>query len=230
MAILTHSGRAALAASVKNEVLHLALGRGQPWWDSTAQITAAFDAQGRIALPHAPIAQIAVKSANGQTTYAAGQDYAADAQQGLITRLDTGQIAPGASVRLEIAYGRPTENVAATALLDEVCRRTVDEVYFVEPDPNGEIALATGRYRVSQAPTQHLFLRTKFDFGDAAGSTIREQAVFVGTQVQAGLPPGQRLFTPAEIASPGTLLLLEHAPPILRQASTRETFEFVLTF
>ena len=57
-----------------------------------------------------------------------------------------------------------------------------------------------------------------------------EQAVFVGTQVAAGLPPGQRLFVPSEIADPGVLLLIEHSPPIVRQASTRETFEFVLTF
>ncbi|MCX8018248.1 MAG: hypothetical protein N2690_10170, partial [Rhodocyclaceae bacterium] len=95
MAILTHSGRAALAAAVKNETLHLALGRGQPWWDTQATLERAFDAQGRIALPHAPVAQLVVKSPDGQTTYVAGQDYTLDAQQGVITRLSAGAIAAG---------------------------------------------------------------------------------------------------------------------------------------
>lgn len=230
MAILTHSGRAALAAAVKNETLHLALGRGEAWWDTAETLTATLDAAGRATLPHAPVASIVVKSADGSATYTAGQDYAVDAAAGVVTRIDAGAIPAEATLRLEVLYGRPAEDVTATALLDEVCRRTVDEVYFVVPDQNGEISLATGRYRISTDPTPHLFMRTKFDFGDAAGVTIREQAVFVGTQVVDGLPPGQRLFTPDQIAAPGVLLLIEHAAPIVRQASTRETFEFVLTF
>jgi len=230
MAILTHSGRAALAAAVKNEVLHLALGRGQSWWDSSETLAAAFDADNRIALPHAPIASVTVQSEDGSVTYTLGADYTVDAQAGTIARVASGAIAEGAVVRVEASYGRPTEEVTATALADEVCRRTADEVYFVTPDPDGEISLSTGRYRISPTPTPHLFIRTKFDFADAAGVTIREQALFVGTQVAEGLPPGQRLFVPAEVTDPGVLLLIEHSPPIVRQASTRETFEFVLTF
>lgn len=230
MAILTHSGRAALAAAVKNETLHLALGRGQSWWDTQATLERAFDAQGRISVPHAPVAQLVVKSSDGQTTYVAGQDYTLDAQQGVITRLSAGAIPAGATVALAVTYGRPSEPVEAAALLDEVCRRQVDEVYFVAPDANGEISLASGRWRVVTDPSPHLFLRTKFDFGDAVGVTVREQGVFVGTQAKPEVPVGQRLLTAADIAHPGTLLLLERCPPIVRQASTRETFEFILTF
>lgn len=230
MAILTHSGRAALAAAVKNETLHLAIGRGQTWWDTERQLTQAFDAADTIAVGHAPLVAVTVKSADGQTTYAAGQDYQVDAAAGTIRRMADGAIAAGQTVSVTATIGRPAEDVTATALMDEVCRRTVDEVYFVAPDPNGEISLSTGRYRISQTPTPHLFIRTKFDFGDAVGATIREQALFVGTETDPDLPPGQRLFTPDQLVSPGVLLLIEHTPSIVRQASTRETFEFVLTF
>ncbi len=36
MAILTASGRAALAAAIKQQTLHLALGEGDPLWDTSA--------------------------------------------------------------------------------------------------------------------------------------------------------------------------------------------------
>lgn len=160
MAVLTHSGRAALAAAVKEQTLFMAVGRGNPAWGDTP----------------------------------------------------------------------PPESVTAAALTDEVLRRRVTEVHFVAPDPDGEVSLATGRYRISATPTQHLFVRCKFDFQDAAGVVLREQAIFVGTQTNPSLPAGQMVFTPDQLINPGVLLLIEHSPPIHRQASTRETFEFVITF
>lgn len=230
MAILTHSGRAALAAAVKNETLHLAIGRGLPHWDTPQSVTAAFDDDDLLDTGFTHLSGVVVKSEDNATTYVAGSDYTVNAASGTLTRLDAGTIAPNATVRVEMTVGRPPENVAATALLDEIARRTVDECYFVSPDPDGEISLSTGRYRISATPTPHLFIRTKFDFTDALGATIREQAVFVGSEINPSLPPGQRYFTPDQVLSPGTLLLIEHTVPIVRQASTRDTFEFVLTF
>ena len=72
-------------------------------------------------------------------------------------------------------------------------------------------------------------MRIAYDFGDAPASIIREVAVFAGTQVQAGLPAGQRYFTPGQIVSPGTLVALERITPIHRSPATRETFEHVIT-
>lgn len=161
MAILTQSGRAALAAAIKAQTLHLAIGSGDPAWDTTS---------------------------------------------------------------------RPPEPVNATALLAEIGRRTVDEVHFVTPNSQGEIVVPTGRFNISATPTNHLFIRCRFDFEDAATSVVREQGLFVGTQVAAGLPAGLRYFTPAQIADPGILLVLQYSVPIVRQSSTRETFEFVTTF
>jgi hypothetical protein len=160
MAILTNSGRAALAAAVKAQSLHLALGSGDPAWD---------------------------------------------------------------------AGDRPPEDAAATTLLAEVGRRTVDEAAYVVADAAGTIIAPTGRYTLSAAPTNHLFIRVAFDMADAATATIREQGLFVGTVAAEGLPPGLRYFEPGQIADPGILLLLQRSVPIIRQPTTRETFEFVLT-
>ena len=121
------------------------------------------------------------------------------------------------------------EPIDATALVNEVGRRLVTQVQFVTEDPTGEIIVPTGRYTVSAAPTRHLLFRIAYDFGDAPASVIREVALFAGTEVQAGLPAGQRYFEPGQIVAPGTLVALERITPIHRSPATRETFEHVIT-
>jgi len=111
-----------------------------------------------------------------------------------------------------------------------VGRRVVDEVHFVTADPEGEIVVPTGRYRLSVDPTNHLFIRVRFDFEDAATSVVREQGLFVGCATDPALPIGQKFFVPSQITDPGILLVLQNSVPIVRQPSTRETFEFVVTF
>ena len=114
-------------------------------------------------------------------------------------------------------------------MVNEVGRRLVTQVQFVTEDPTGEIIVPTGRYTVSATPTRHLLFRIAYDFGDAPASVIREVALFAGTEVQAGLPAGQRYFEPGQIVAPGTLVALERITPIHRSPATRETFEHVIT-
>lgn len=159
MAILTTSGRVALAMSVSNEPIHLAWGSGDPDWDTT------------------PVA----------------------------------------------------ESISATALVAEVGRRIATSIRYCTPDVAGEIIVPNGRFAESADPTNHLFLRFNFDFIDAPLASIRELGIFIGTTVNAGLPPGQMYFLPADVLTPGTLLALERIPKITRSAAVRQSFEFVLT-
>jgi hypothetical protein len=160
MAILTSSGRAAVAASIKAMPLHLAWGAGLPSWDAAPE----------------------------------------------------------------------PEPVLATALQSEIGRRELTQSLFCVPDPNGEVIVPTGRFSISNEPTNNLYLRFNFDFADAAASDIREVGVFVGTVVKPGLPAGQKYFTLAELAQRGQLLALERLPKFTRNAAVRQTFEFVITF
>lgn len=230
MAILTASGRAALAAAIKQQTLHLALGLGDPLWDTAKEISTSFDASGVIALGVSPVSDVVITSLDGATIYLLDGDYAVQAREGLIQRLPASRIGADEMVTLRLKIGHPPERLEQTALLAEVGRRVVDEVHFVAAHSEGEIVVPTGRYRLSDTPTNHLFIRVRFDFEDVATSTIREQALFVGTVTDPALPVGQKLFTAAQIIDPGTLLVLQHSVPIVRQPSTRETFEFVVTF
>lgn len=160
MAILTNSGRVAMAKSVKAQALHLAWGSGDAAWDTTPQ----------------------------------------------------------------------PEQITATALLNEIGRRKVTYVAYCEPNEAGEIIVPTGRFSETLTPTKHLYMRYAFDFTDAPTSTIRELAVFVGTETDPDLPAGQMYFDPAQVVDPGTLLVIEHIAKFDRSASVRQTFEFVVTF
>lgn len=229
MAILTQSGRAAMAASIKVQPIHLAWGNGSDLWedDQASDITFSND---QITLPHAPIKELVVQSQDQQITYQAGIDYQVDSITGIIDRIDTGSILLDATVHVTYIIDTPPEETTATGLLNEVGRRTVDEVLFCVPDENGDLITPTGRFTASNEPTNNLHLRFTFDFEDSPTETIRELGIMVGTEMIDGLPAGQRYFSPAEIANPGILLVLEHSVPLVRTVATRETFSFVVTF
>lgn len=124
----------------------------------------------------------------------------------------------------------PAEDVAATALMSEVGRRKAFQVSHVAPDDAGDIVVPTGRFTPSNVPTGHLHLVFRFDFEDAANEVIRELGVFVGTQQKDTVPAGKLYLLPDELAETGALLLLEHIAPLYRNAASRQTVEFVISF
>ena len=229
MAILTQSGRAAMAASIKAQPIHLAWGNGREDWEDDRAGNYTF-ADDLISLGVNYIKDLVVKSQDEQTTYIEGVDYSADAVTGEITRINAGDIPIAGTVYITYNVDTPPEEVNATALLNEVGRRTVDEVLFCVPDPEGDLVTPTGRFTASDEPTNNLHMRFTFDFEDSPGEIIRELGIMVNTVVDELLPDGQRYFQGAEITDPGILLVLEHTVPLVRTAATRETFSFVVTF
>lgn len=159
-AVLTTSGRIAIATAIKARTAHLAWGTGDAGWGST---------------PPAPPAN-------------------------------------------------------ATALVAEIARRKATLVDYCAPDAEGDINVPEGRFSVSATPTNNLYFKFFFDFEEAVGSTIREQAIFLDTVAAAGVPGGQFYLLPADVATAGTLLVAQRTAPIVREITTRQLFEFVVTF
>ena len=122
------------------------------------------------------------------------------------------------------------ESVNDIALVSEIGRRIATSVRFCVPDEAGEIVVPTGRFRETVEPSRNIYLRFNFDFTDAPTSTIREVAVMVGSTTDPDLPAGQMYFEPADVLSPGTLLVLERTSKFDRSPSVRQSFEFVITF
>ena len=85
------------------------------------------------------------------------------------------------------------------------------------------------RYKISEAPTPYLYVRTNFNFEDASNAVIREIGVFLDSVPADGLPEGQQYFTVDQISDPGLLLAAQIiTPSIQRSPNVRQTVEFVL--
>jgi hypothetical protein len=132
----------------------------------------------------------------------------------------------------DVAWGNtpPAPPANATALLAEVGRRRANQVDYCAPDVNGVISVPEGKFSISPSPTSNLYFKFHFEFEDAVGSTVREQAIFLDTVEAGGVPAGQFYLTPAQVGQPGTLLVIERRAPIVREITTRQLFEFVVTF
>lgn len=213
MALLTKSGRTALAASLKAQPIHLAWGTGNPVWETAFEQTFTF-VEDRIQLPHAPVKNIIPP-----------EGCSVDAQTGIITR--TGS-SPD-TITIVYTVDTPAESMQATSLMNEVGRRVMDEVCFCEGDPDGLLVTPNGRFSATETPTNQLYFHCTFDFEDASTETIRELGIFIGTEIDSACPPGQRYFLPSQITHPGILLVVENTVPLIRTAATREAFSFVVT-
>ncbi|WP_264338870.1 hypothetical protein [Wolbachia endosymbiont (group A) of Cheilosia soror] len=228
MSILTQSGRAAIAASIREQPIYLAWGSGDPTWESSYKVEKTFVAGSKVNLDHHTIKDVRVFT--GQTTYQPSIDYIVNGSTGVIKRTENSSITANSAVTIEYTESTPPESITSQKLLNELGRRTADEVLFCTDDENGELITPSGRFRPSDVPTNNLFLKFTFDFTDAANQVIRELGVMVGTKVKEKVPPGQRYFEPKDIEDPGILLVLEHTVPLIRTSATRETFSFVVTF
>jgi len=132
----------------------------------------------------------------------------------------------------DAAWGNtpPEPAGSASALVAEVARRKANQVDYCVADAAGAISVPEGKFSVTTTPTNNLYFRFHFEFEDAVGSTIREMAIFLDTVAAAGVPAGQFYLLPAQVANPGTLLVIERRAPIVRQITTRQLFEYVVTF
>ncbi len=158
MSILTQSGRAAIAASIKEQSLHLAWGTGDSSWESSHKVEKTF-VKGEIKFDHQPIFDRQpikdVKVFTGQTTYQPSIDYTVNGSTGVIKLTENSSIPVSDKVTVEYSESTPPELITSEKLLNELGRRTADEVLFCTGDENGELITPSGRFRVWRRDTKN---------------------------------------------------------------------------
>ncbi len=159
MSILTQSGRAAIAASIKKQSIHLAWGSGDSSSGSSHKVEKTF-VKGEIKFDHQPIFDRQpikdVKVFTGQTTYQPSIDYTVNGSTGVIKLTENSSIPVSDKVTVEYSESTPPELITSEKLLNELGRRTADEVLFCTGDENGELITPSGRFRPSNVPTNNL--------------------------------------------------------------------------
>jgi hypothetical protein len=230
MALLVNSGREGLAAALKSRPMFFAWGRGASWWGQTDVQNKTFSGSPeRFTLDHAPVETLIVKSVSDAQTFDAPADYTFDTVRGVVTRVNGGAIAPGATVQTQATYGWPQLQADDRSLVSEIGRRVANAVEFVKADPNGNLYTPGGqRWSISPVATRYLYVAVQFDFLEAPTETIREVGIFVDSVRADNVPEGQLYLTPEEVGEPGYLLLLDRFAGITRSPSSRQGFSYVL--
>ncbi|WP_025089770.1 hypothetical protein [Brucella intermedia] len=125
---------------------------------------------------------------------------------------------------------RDTALSVTTDLVAKVGVTRTRDKFFVKPDNAGTILMGDGSiYSQSDVPTASLYVRFQLDLPDAAGSTLRETGIFVGTQLGGAVPDGQQYIPAADVVNFGTMIDVDRFAPIVRDGSIGQTFSFILT-
>jgi hypothetical protein len=123
----------------------------------------------------------------------------------------------------------PAPSVGLTGLYQEVGRRLVSLIQYVYPSSTGSYSTTAGRWAVSTVPTNYVYTYVGFDTTDADTNTIYQFGLFIGTAAITGYVNASYLL-PGQISNPGTLLALDNVAPIIRNSSTSEIHQIVMTF
>jgi hypothetical protein len=234
MSALTNTGKRAYLKFLKESVLHFAFGAGTSQWGTQSIHTVAMPANGEIILPHqfvsSPIVTNLTVGANEIGTQGTPEDqldYFVDYNGGIV-HVAPGFAATGNSIKVQYNHGFQEENPDAIALLDEKIRKLCLVKSFAEVNPNGSILVDGVRYSETETPTRYLYLQVWLEPNDYSNGVIREMGIFLNPTTVPNLPGGQTAFSPAEIATPGDLILVANYPTITRNAATRSRFHLII--
>lgn len=130
----------------------------------------------------------------------------------------------------------PASPTTVAQLYEELCRRKALIKTYVKPDANGAYTTTTGKWSpslmpdgVTPLPSRYIYTYVGFDLTDVPTATLYQYAFFLGTTPVAG-QQNATFLVPAQVADPGTLLCIENIQPVIRNTTTRQVIETVLTF
>jgi hypothetical protein len=130
----------------------------------------------------------------------------------------------------------PAADPSKTQLYEELIRRKALIKRYVKPDANGAYTTTSGKWSdslmpdgVTPLPSRYIYLYVGFDLSDVPSATLYQYGYFLGTTPVAG-QENATVLVPSQIQSPGTLLAIENIEPVIRNATTRQVIETVMSY
>lgn len=176
-------------------------------------------------LAHDSISKIVLIRDNNQVEFVEGVDFYLDSNQ---VNWSLAGAEPTTATVYTIIYRYETEDVST--LVHEVGRRKHSTRSYVIPDSNGMIQANGQRWTSVQYETKHICITFRFEGDEAIGIDISQIMLFINTEVDPALPPGQMYFIPSQIVDPGNAYMAENLDPFPRNVGKREQFEVVITY
>lgn len=109
--------------------------------------------------------------------------------------------------------------------------------FLVVPDSSGALMYKDTRWAIVNREdaeamgARWVYLSCYLSYSELnTAASYRQIGVFTGMQTIEGLPESQSAFSPAEIANPGMLEVLDNRKPVYRDASQREQLVLIIEF
>ncbi len=119
-------------------------------------------------------------------------------------------------------------SISDAALHNELGRKAMTQVAYVTPDDAGDIVLSNQTYSISSAATRHLYCKCVFEAAEESSATIREIGIFMNSIPASGHESDAYLL-PANVQTPGIMMLEDRFVGVIRTPTNRELFEYVMT-
>lgn len=122
----------------------------------------------------------------------------------------------------------PREDATDKTLKKPVGIVATENISYVKPSTTGTIETDNAKWEVSADPTKYLYMKFRFTQTQNADSVIYQLGIFSDTTFSAN--PTDQYHLATDVADWGNLVMYENISPIHRNSTTKENFEFVITF
>ena len=226
--ILTNAGKADLLTRWKEGELFMGFGSGDADWFTDRSIEEEFN-NDTLNLGFGYVDSVVVQSQDESIQFTQGEDYTVNLTTGVLTRLPGGSIAEDAIVKIDFHVNCPPAMPNATALVAPFGYKKITAKSFAELSDSGNVEVDTGKFNLVLTPMPHLYVASTLATNEFVGNTIREVALFFGLIRANGVPSGQAVLTPNQVASVGIMCGIKRRTPLVRDGITEHAFQRVLS-
>ncbi|WP_139489371.1 hypothetical protein [Brevibacillus dissolubilis] len=127
-----------------------------------------------------------------------------------------------------VHFGSQIEEVAAY--------KRADQLTFIMPDDNGTIEQRGQKWRpISQEEgieqnCRWVYVQAWLSFDTFPVITFRQTGVFVSLTQKAEVPVNKQVLYPDDVVHPGFLIIMNNRTPISREATQKESVDFIIEF
>ncbi|MGC5326425.1 hypothetical protein [Brevibacillus sp. SYSU BS000544] len=123
-----------------------------------------------------------------------------------------------------------------TTLQELVALKRADQVAFVVPDPNGTIEQQGQKWKIiseqeaKSIDCRWVYIQVWLNYDQFPVVTYRQTGIYTGLALKPGVPANKQIITISDVADLGFFIVANNRSPIPREATQKESIEFIIEF